>query len=105
MSILRKILIGLAVFVIITAAGVWLVTRPDKAELTEAEVSGPHPKLADPDPQTIPTIVTADPIGWKADEAPTPGRGLAVTRFASGLDHPRTVYTLPNGDEIGRAHV
>ncbi len=100
MSILRKILIGLAVFVIVTAAGVWLVTRPDKAELTLDEVSGPRPQLVDPDPETIPTIVTAEPIGWKANEAPAPGRGLAVTRFAAGLDHPRTIYTLPNGDVL-----
>ena len=100
MRTLRKILIGLAVFVVVTAAGLWLVTRPDKAELAEAEVSGPHPTLAKPDAQTIPTIVTADPIGWKANEAPTPARGLAVTRFAAGLDHPRTVYTLPNGDVL-----
>jgi len=100
MSILRKILIGLAVFVVVAAAGVWFVTRPDTATLAEAEVSGPRPKLVDPEAQTIPTIVTADPIGWKANEAPTPARGLAVTRFAEGLDHPRTVYTLPNGDVL-----
>ena len=100
MSILRKILIGLAVFVVVAGAGFWLVTRPDTATLSEAEVSGPRPKLIDPEPQTIPTIVTADPVGWKADEAPTPARGLAVTRFAAGLDHPRTIYTLPNGDVL-----
>lgn len=100
MSILRKILVGLAVFIVVAGAGFFLVTRPDTATLSEAELSGPRPKLVDPEPQTIPTIVTADPVGWKANEAPTPGRGLAVSRFAAGLDHPRTIYTLPNGDVL-----
>ena len=40
------------------------------------------------------------PIGWAAGEAPVPAKGLTVSRFAEGLDHPRVLYTLPNGDVI-----
>jgi glucose/arabinose dehydrogenase len=100
MSTLRKILVGLLVVVIVAAIAVFIVTRPDKADLTLAELSGPHPTLEDPNPEKIPTIVTADPIGWKAGEAPSAARGLAVTRFAQGLTHPRAIVTLPNGDVL-----
>ncbi|HUQ13895.1 MAG TPA: sorbosone dehydrogenase family protein, partial [Novosphingobium sp.] len=100
MSLLRKILIGLLVFVVVVAIALWIVTRPDTSDLNLAQLSGPHPTLADPEPETIPTIVTADPVGWKANEAPRAARGLQVTRFAQGLTHPRAIYTLPNGDVL-----
>ena len=33
-------------------------------------------------------------------EVPAAAEGLAVSRFAEGLDHPRILYTLPNGDVL-----
>jgi glucose/arabinose dehydrogenase len=44
--------------------------------------------------------VVAEPVGWKANEAPVAAQGLAVGRFADGLDHPRAVTVLPNGDVL-----
>jgi glucose/arabinose dehydrogenase len=38
--------------------------------------------------------------GWPAGAKPTPAPGLAVTAFATGLDHPRWLYVLPNGDVL-----
>ena len=38
--------------------------------------------------------------GWAEDEAPTPAPGLRVTAFARGLDHPRWLHVLPNGDVL-----
>ena len=43
-------------------------------------------------------VKIAEPVGWGEDELPTAAEGLAVTRFADGLDHPRTLQALPNGD-------
>lgn len=64
------------------------------------QTTGPHPKLTDPRPQTFPTIGIARPVGWKPGEAPLAAAGLTVTRFADGLNHPRTIVLLPNGDVL-----
>lgn len=37
-------------------------------------------------------------VGWKAGETPTVPAGLKIQAIATGLKHPRMVYTLPNGD-------
>ncbi|KQT47653.1 L-sorbosone dehydrogenase [Aureimonas sp. Leaf454] len=39
-------------------------------------------------------------IGWPADAEPTAPDGFTVTRFAEGLDGPRWLYQLPNGDVL-----
>jgi glucose/arabinose dehydrogenase len=61
---------------------------------------GPHPTLPPPETSLIPTVKVAEARGWRAGEKPTPGAGLAVNAFATGLDHPRFVYVLPNGDVL-----
>ena len=65
----------------------------------EADV-GPAPRIVPPVNRTIPTVNIAPAIGWPAGETPTPAAGLAVTAFATGLDHPRNVLVLPNGDVL-----
>lgn len=59
---------------------------------------GPHPKIGAPTSGTIPTLnfVTVEP--WPKGKAPKAPNGFAVTRYAEGLDHPRWMYQLPNGD-------
>ena len=100
MNIFKKILIALvAIAVLIGAYVAWAVRGP-AAQFPLQETTGPRPKLADPDEQTIPTVRTADPIGWQDGEAPVAAQGLQVSRFADKLDHPRTVFTLPNGDVL-----
>jgi glucose/arabinose dehydrogenase len=98
MGILKKIGIALVVLILVLAVAAWWVTRGDPAEHTVAEVTGDDPVLAEPDPQTIPTVDVATPVGWEDGEAPTAAQGLAVNRFAEGLDHPRIIYPMPNGD-------
>jgi glucose/arabinose dehydrogenase len=61
---------------------------------------GPNPPLPPPRHSLIPTIDIAPARGWKAGERPTPGKDFAVARFAAGLDHPRWLYVLPNGDVL-----
>ena len=100
MRILKKILIVLAVVVVLLIAAGWWFARGVPADYSVADVTGTDPKLHEPDAQTIPTVAIAKPIGWKANQAPVAADGLKVNRFASGLDHPRTLYTLPNGDVL-----
>ena len=62
--------------------------------------TGPAPVLAQPKSTLVPTVDIAPAVGWKAGAKPTAATGFAVGAFASGLDHPRTVYVLPNGDVL-----
>jgi glucose/arabinose dehydrogenase len=98
MGILKKIGITLLVLILVVAVGAWWVLRGDSADYAVADVTGTDPKLNQPDEQTIPTVGVSTPIGWGANEAPAAAPGLAVTRFATGLEHPRVMYPLPNGD-------
>lgn len=61
---------------------------------------GPTPKLPPPNTTLIPTVNTAKAVGWIAGAQPVAAAGLAVNAFASGLDHPRWLYVLPNGDVL-----
>ncbi len=70
------------------------------ATLPVAAGQGADPVLPAPDPSVFPTINTAKITGWAAGQAPVPAKGLAVAAFARGLDHPRWLYTLPNGDVL-----
>lgn len=100
MKILRNILIGLLALVLILGAAGWWLLRGVPAQYSVEEVTGTDPLLAEPDPQTVPTVAIARPVGWKDGEAPVPAEGLEVNRFAEGLEHPRVLYTLPNGDVL-----
>ena len=98
MGTLKKIAIGLVVVIVILAVAGWWVLRGEPAEYTVEQVSGTDPLLAEADPQTIPTVQVAKPIGWPDGAAPEAAEGLVVTRFAEGLEHPRVIYAMPNGD-------
>lgn len=61
---------------------------------------GPQPELPPPQTSLIPLVAIAPAKGWPAGASPTPAAGLAVAAFARGLDHPRWLYVLPNGDVL-----
>jgi glucose/arabinose dehydrogenase len=61
---------------------------------------GPEPELAPPRWEPIPTVNIAPAKGWPEGAKPAAAAGLAVNAFASGLDHPRWLYVLPNGDVL-----
>ena len=100
MTLLRNIGIALLVILVAAAIAIALLLRGSKAELTVDEVSGTDPTLVEPDNEWFPTIKIAEPVGWAQDEAPPAAKGLEVIRFAEGLDHPRVLYRLPNGDVL-----
>jgi len=61
---------------------------------------GPHPVIRPVDRHLIPTVQVAVAKGWPAGGKPTAAAGIAVTPFATGLNHPRWLYVLPNGDVL-----
>lgn len=94
----RHILIVSGLFLLLVV-GAWLwLSQPDQAQLSEAAVTGRAPELSRPRVQTIPTVDIATAVGWPEGAKPTPAAGLQVHAFAAGLDHPRWLYRLPNGD-------
>ncbi len=77
-----------------------LASCGDKAELPVSAGTGPDPALPPPTESFIPTVNIAPAKGWPADAAPTAVEGTAVNAYASGFDHPRWLYVLPNGDVL-----
>ena len=72
----------------------------NNADLSVSKGTGPNPVLPKPKQSTIPTVNFAEAIGWKSDDVPTAPKGLKVQAFAKGLDHPRWIHVLPNGDVL-----
>jgi glucose/arabinose dehydrogenase len=70
------------------------------AQLPLSEGTGPHPKLPAPDRSLLPVVNIAPAQGWPAGGKPQPAPGLQVQAFADGLDHPRWLQVLPNGDVL-----
>ncbi|RON49674.1 PQQ-dependent sugar dehydrogenase [Pseudomonas frederiksbergensis] len=86
------------VFVIALAGG--LVACGETSSLQVSDGTGPSPKLPEPNKTLIPTVNIAPAIGWPAGVKPTAAAGTQVAAFADGLDHPRWLYVLPNGDVL-----
>ena len=59
---------------------------------------GPDPTLPKPQSSLVPTVNIAPAKSWPQGAKPTAASGLEVAAFATGLDHPRWLYQLPNGD-------
>lgn len=96
----RHILIVLACLVVAAGALWYWISRPDVAQLSVEAVSGRVPQLAEPREQTYPTMLVAPAVGWPNGGKPKPAAGLQVAAFAGGLQHPRWLYRLPNGDVL-----
>ncbi len=89
---------AVAAALLLCGAGLSLFACGEQATLPVAAGIGPNPQLPPPVPTLLPTVHIAPAIGWAGGVAPTPAAGLAVTAVATGLEHPRNIYVLPNGD-------
>ncbi|MBA2965458.1 MULTISPECIES: PQQ-dependent sugar dehydrogenase [Ramlibacter] len=92
MAISRLLLSALA------AAGV--VAACASASTDDRIGVGPSPRLPAPETSLLPTVEIAPAEGWPAGTLPRPAPGYGVTPFATGLDHPRWLLVLPNGDVL-----
>jgi glucose/arabinose dehydrogenase len=62
---------------------------------------GSAPTIPTGKPQgSIPTLKMPTAKGWEAGRTPIAAPGLKVNAFAAGLDHPRWIEVLPNGDVL-----
>jgi len=96
-----KHIIRIALILVVALIGLWYwASRPDVARLPLDAVAGVQPQITGPRPQNYPTIGVAKAVGWPQGGMPTPAPGLKVAAFAKGLDHPRWLYRLPNGDVL-----
>lgn len=85
----------LAAFSLLTLAGCG-----DSSKLPEQASHGPNPTIPEPTKSLFPTVNIAEGAKWPEGGKPKAANGLAVNAFARGLDHPRWVYVLPNGDVL-----
>src|SRR6516165_64878 len=72
----------------------------DVDTITVLQSYGPTPALPAPQQSRVPTVNVARAVGWPSGGKPKAADGMALTAFATGLDHPRTVYVLPTGDVL-----
>ena len=89
----RNLVATLPLFIALAACGT-------ESTLPESVGFGADPQLPEARQQRVPTLKIAPAIGWPEGRTPTAAQGLAVNAFATGLDHPRWIYELPNGDVL-----
>jgi glucose/arabinose dehydrogenase len=77
-----------------------LAACSETARLPESATHGPNPTLARPNETLFPTVHVAPAKGWPPGATPIAAAGTAVNAYATGLDHPRWLYVLPNGDVL-----
>ncbi len=99
-KILKRAALALLLLVIVGGIAFYVISRPDVARFSTAELSGRVPVMAAQRVEQIPTMNVATATSWPAGAAPRAAPGLTVTRFAEGLDHPRSILVLPNGDVL-----
>jgi glucose/arabinose dehydrogenase len=70
-------------------------------EQAPAPAWGSAPVIPEAKPQgAIPTLKMPTARGWSDGQKPQAAPGLKVNAFATGLDHPRWIDVLPNGDVL-----
>jgi hypothetical protein len=87
-------------FAVCLALTLPLAACGEQATIAQGEDFGPAPKLVEPKSSLIPTINVAPVSRWPDGAKPKATEGMTVTAFAGSLDHPRTLYVLPNGDVL-----
>lgn len=91
----RPIRIAIAIGVVAS-----LAACADFARLPDSSVVGPHPELPEPVRTVLPTVDIAPARGWPIGAKPLAAPSLTVNAFATGLEHPRWLHVLPNGDVL-----
>lgn len=69
-----------------------------QAKYDSSNQAGANPPLPAARNFFAPPIQVAKYVGWQNGKKPKVADGLQIEAIASGLQHPRQVYVLPNGD-------
>jgi glucose/arabinose dehydrogenase len=77
-----------------------LVACSETARLPPGADEGARPTLPPPVKTLLPTVNVATVSGWPQDASPLPADGFTVSALQRGLEHPRWLYVLPNGDVL-----
>ena len=77
-----------------------LLACGEVARLPVSAGTGPQPTLPEPRRSVFPTVNIAPAQGWSSQAVPDCPTGTEVRPFAQGLDHPRWLLVLPNGDVL-----
>jgi glucose/arabinose dehydrogenase len=86
--------------VLVASTAAFLTSCGEEATLPASAGIGPDPQLPPPHETLFPTINIAPAKGWPAGASPAAAATLRVASFAAGLDHPRWLFVLPNGDVL-----
>ena len=86
-----------------SALSVWAVALvlggcSAKAVLDPSQQSGTAPPLPEAQRFLVPPMQVPVGDGWSPGQTPKVPAGLRIEQVASGLQHPRQLYLLPNGD-------
>ncbi len=84
--------------IFVAALGLY-AAAPAETAVPDATV-GTQPTLPAPKKSLLPTVNIAPAEGWPDGGQPAAARGTAVGAFARGLQHPRWLHVLPNGDVL-----
>ena len=90
----------IGVLAAVVAVVTWQFLFPAPTVLGKQEDYGPSPQLVEPHRTLVPVVRPAKAVGWPAGQMPSAAGGLEINAFVSGLDHPRWLYVLPNGDVL-----
>jgi glucose/arabinose dehydrogenase len=85
--------------VALVGGGAVALRRMKDGDPTPAWGSSPAIPAARPQGM-MPTLKMPTARGWAAGQVPEAAPGLKVNAFARGLDHPRWICSLPNGDVL-----
>jgi glucose/arabinose dehydrogenase len=86
--------------IVLAGSAIAVIACGAPANLSVKKGMGPTPVIPAPKTSLIPIINVVDAKGWKNGGTPTAAPGLGVKAFANGLNHPRWLYVLPNGDVL-----
>jgi glucose/arabinose dehydrogenase len=92
-------------FVVLVAAVLFLLLMSSLSVSAAAAENplvgyGPNPELPPARQPLVPILNPPNAVGWAEGQKPVAAQGLEVNAFATGLDHPRWLYVLPNGDVL-----
>ena len=84
--------------ILVALAGLGLAGCDDNGGDPERQI-GANPMLPALQQYLLPPIRIAKPVPW-GDQTPKAAQGLQVRALATGFQHPRSLYILPNGDVL-----